>query len=290
VRRDTVLGVVVHLPCPDLHFDCFAVLVVDRRMQTLVQVIFRPRDIVVELARDRLPQVMDDAQHLIALGDRIDDHADGAHVENLVEWQILALHLVIDAGDVLGAAADCRVVEAAAAQFVLQRRHDVLHVLFAACTPLVDLGRDTPVRLRVEIAQAQVFQLPLDLPDAKPVRQRRENLGRLSRDQLLLLWLHIAERPHIMQPVGQLYEHDADIVAHRHEHLADVLDFLVDDAGALSAGFLVQIDRDRLQFGDPVDQSCDCRAELFGQFVERDCRVFENVVHERGGDSLAVEP
>ena len=85
------------------------------------------------------------------------------------------------------------------------------------------ISRDALVVLRLEVAEGQVFQLPLDLPDAQAVRQRRVDLHRLLGDAAAVSAGSRPQRAHVVQPVGQLDDHDADVLRHREEHLAQVL-------------------------------------------------------------------
>ena len=106
VRGHAELGVLVHLLRADLHFQRAPVRADHGRVQAAVQVGLGTRDVVVELLRDRRPQVVHDAEGRIAVLQRIDDHAHRAHVEDLGEGQVLGAHLVVDREDVLGPALD----------------------------------------------------------------------------------------------------------------------------------------------------------------------------------------
>ena len=71
VRRDAELGLAVHLLGADLHFQRAAARPDHRGVQRLVVVALGPRDVVVELLRDRLPQVVHHAQHAVAVLRRV---------------------------------------------------------------------------------------------------------------------------------------------------------------------------------------------------------------------------
>ena len=55
----------------------------------------------------------------------------------------------------------------------------------------------------------------------------RIDLQGLARDPELLLRRQRGDRPHVVEPVGELDEDDADVVRHRQEHLPDVLGLLL---------------------------------------------------------------
>ena len=105
VRRDTVLGEVVHLIGPYLDLQRRAEGH-DRCVQGLVHIALRRGDVVVELSRDGDPQGMNDAQHGITGGHVIHEDPDRQDVVQLVHGELFALHLLIDAVVMLGPALD----------------------------------------------------------------------------------------------------------------------------------------------------------------------------------------
>ena len=129
--------------------------------------------------------------------------------------------------------------------------------------------RDRVVGLRVEVAEGEVFQLRLELPDAEPVGERRVDLHRLLGDAELLVARHRAERAHVVQAVGQLDQDDADVVDHRQEHLAQVLGLLLCARGPAWSDRLAG-PGDLAELGDAVDQPGDAVAELWLDLLQRD--------------------
>ena len=93
---------------------------------------------------------------------------------------LLAPHLVPDAVDVLRPAADLG-LDAGRGELALERRLDVLDVVLAIEPALVEQPGDLLVGLGLERAQREVFELPLELPDAEPVGERREQILRFAR-------------------------------------------------------------------------------------------------------------
>ncbi len=80
----------------------------DRGVNRAVEIVLRRRDVVVELAGNELPQRVNDAERRIAFGDGIDQHPRGADVHELLEGQLLGLHLAPDAVDVFRPSFDVR--------------------------------------------------------------------------------------------------------------------------------------------------------------------------------------
>ena len=60
-------------------------------------------------------------------------------------------------------------------------RNDVLDVALPVEPALVEQRGDRLVRFGLERAQAQVLELPLQLPHAEPVGERREEIEHLAR-------------------------------------------------------------------------------------------------------------
>jgi len=103
VRGHAVFGMLVHVERADLDFNRLIARADHGRVQALVMVALGLGDIVVKFARNRLPEVMDDAEYGVTVAHRIDQHAHRAHIVNLGKIDLLLLHLFPDAVDVLGA-------------------------------------------------------------------------------------------------------------------------------------------------------------------------------------------
>ena len=82
-----------------------------------------------------------------------------------------------------------------------------------------------------------------------------------------------------MQAVGQLDEHDADVVHHGQHHLAHVLGLRLFRRGEV----------DLADLGDALDDVRDLLAELGLDLVDGDRGVFDGVVQQAGGDGRGVE-
>ncbi len=132
-----------------------------------------------------MAQRMHDAQRGVAGGDVVDQHAQRAHVVELGELQALALHLAPDRIDVFRTPGNVgreagfpqRIAE------LLLRRRDPG---FASAATLVEQTRDASVHLRLQVAEREILEFPLDLPDTEPVRQRRMDVRTELRQRALL--------------------------------------------------------------------------------------------------------
>ena len=83
-----------------------------------------------------------------------------------------------------------------------------------------------------------------------------------------------------MEPVGELDEHDPDVLGHRQEHLADVLGLLL----------LVAVGAELRELGDAVDELGDLGAEALLDVGQAVLGVLGDVVQERGLDRDRVDP
>src|SRR5690606_8192488 len=186
VRGHTELGVLVHLVRAYLELDGQLLGADDRRMQGAVAVALRRRDVVVELAGDVRPETMDDAERGIAVRDGVDEDPDRTQIVELLERQALALHLAPDAVEVLRPAGHAR-----ADPGLLERGRDdrdhVLDVALAVSPLRGEPRRDAPIVVRLEVSEREVLELPLELPDPEPARERRVDLARLERETLALV-------------------------------------------------------------------------------------------------------
>ena len=138
---------------------------------------------------------------------------------------------------------------------------------------------DVVVGVRVQVAEGQVLQLPPDLADAQPVRERRVDVHRLAGDAPAPGLRQRLQRPHVVEPVGELDEDHADVVRHRQEHPADVL----------RVQLLVGAELDPAELGDALDQAADRRAELGLDLLQRQLGVLDGVVEEGGAQGLRVQ-
>ena len=212
----------MHLARADLHLERLALRPDHRGVQRPVVVRLRLGDVVVELARQRRPQLVDDAEHRVAIAHVVDEHAHRADVVERLDAAALAAHLAPDAEDVLRPAADLG-VDAHGAKLALERGDHLVDVALAVEPPAVEELRDLLVGLRLGGAQREVLELPLQLPDAEPVRERRVEVEHLASGVAAQDLVARHRRAQGREPLRQLDDHDADVLDHREQHLAQVL-------------------------------------------------------------------
>ncbi len=75
--------------------------------------------------------------------------------------------------------------------------------------------------------QTQILQFVLHPSDSDAIRQRRIDFQRLLRNFLPSFLTEMFKSSHVVEPIGQLDDHDANIVRHREHHLAEIFSLLL---------------------------------------------------------------
>ena len=135
------------------------------------------------------------------------------------------------------------------------------------------------IGLGVAPLEGQRLQLLAHALHAHAARQRRVDLERLLGDAPAALRLHVLERAHVVQAIGELDQQDADVARYGDQQLAEVLGLL----GLL--GDEVEL----LDLGQALDQGADLLAELLVDLGARDVGVLDHVVQQCGRDRRVVE-
>ena len=96
---------------------------------------------------------------------------------------------------------------------------------------------------------------------------------------LLPFWRQGVERAHVVQPVGELDEDDAQVLRHGQQHAPEVLGL------ALAAA----VELDLAQLRDAAHEEGDLLAELLADDLEVVPGVLDDIVEEGGGEGGVVE-
>ncbi len=208
---------------------------------------------------------MDQRERRVARVDVVDDHAQPAQVADLVERARLRAHLVPDAVDVFGPAADLGddslAREQAAQQLALFGDKGL-----ALATLLLERARELAIRVRFLEAKREVLELPLQLPQTEAVGERCEHLKRLSCEPVFGRAPVRRVPPQDLHAGGQAHQHDADVDRHREHHPAQRLDLL-----GVGLSGKAQLQGAQLQqLAQAVDQFRDLGAESALDLVARD--------------------
>ena len=120
---------------------------------------------------------------------------------------------------------------------------------------LGSLGRDKTYKLVVsvviEVAQAQILELPLDLEHAELLSKRSIDIECLPCLLDLLRGRLILHRTHIVKTVGKFDEYNSRVTRHGKEHLTRVL----------SLHLFLTVGREDIKLCNTFDEQCDRRSE-----------------------------
>ena len=280
MRRDAEFVDLMHPAGADLQLDPLIGGADHTSVDRLIAVRLRRREIVFEPAGNGLMPTMHHAQGGVAIAFVRDDDAESDDVGELLERDALLPHLGPDRIGRLFAACNFG-LDAGVAHFGLQGRDDLVDDVPALAAQIVEPLDDRRAGVRLQLAERDILQLGLQLAHADPIGERGVDFQRFSGDAPPLLRLrHEMQRAHIVQPVRELHEQDADVFGHREHELAQIFAML----------FGVGLEFELRELGDAVDQPRDFGAEQPLHIGERGVGVFDDVMQQGGRDRRRVEP
>jgi hypothetical protein len=134
---------------------------------------------------------------------------------------------------------------------------------------------------RVEVLEGQLLELGGHAVHADRAGERGVDVERLTGDPLALGGLlDMAQRAHVVQPVGELDHQHAHVAADRQDELAQVLGLTKVLGRELQLG----------ELGHAFDQLADLGAEQLVDLGAGDRCVLDHVVQQGGDDRCGVEP
>ena len=118
--------------------------------------------------------------------------------------------------------------------------------------------------------------------------ERDEEVHGFAENLVALVFRHELDGAHVVEPVGQLDEHDAHVVVEGDQDAAEVLGLEADPL--VQRLVLVVVVERRLDLGQAVDQRGDLGPEEPFDVLHREFGVFHDVVEQGGADGLAAQP
>jgi len=224
---------------------------------------------------------MEAAQGVVAPIHAGGDNPKGHDVIQVVHLDApaLALELLVDAPQVLGPPGDLG-LHVPCLHLLLHQLYGILDEPLAVLLQLGHLLRDGREVLWVQVAKAEVLQLGLHPLDPEPAGDGSVDLSRLPGDALLLLLWHVAQGPHVVEPIRQLDEDDPDVPRHGQDHLAEVL----------GLSLLPRGEAQGVQLGHPLHEEEDVLAKPLPDLIRADVGVLDAVVEQRCTDGRHVQP
>ena len=128
---------------------------------------------------------------------------------------------------------------------------DLLQEFLLVAARALQRALEHAIALRIERAEAEVFELELDVVEAEALGDRRVDVERLARDGAPARRRHRIDGAHVVRAVGELDQDDAQVAHHREQHLAE----------ALGLRLLAALELDLVELGDGVDELGDVGAE-----------------------------
>ena len=278
VGGHAVFSGLMHLPGADLHLKGDALPADDGGVQRLVHIGLGGADIVLKTAQHGLEHIVHTAQHIVALGDVVHDDPEGVQIEDLVQGLVLGVHLAVNGIRVLDAAVHLT-VDAIVVHALLDAGLDGSQKFLVGGGTVGQGLLDLLVAHGVEVAQRQVFQLPLQLLHTEAVGDGGVDLHGF---QTLFPLLHgglVFHRPHIVQTVANLDEDDPDVIGHGHEHLTQILHLLLFLGDELDLG----------QLGHALHQVGHRQTKALGHIGVGGAGVLDGVVEQGGDDRVHIQ-
>ena len=159
----------------------------------------------------------------VAVLHRLRDDAQRHEVVDLIELDLLASQLLMDAEQALDPAVDVDDRHLRLGQLGRDVLGQLLDQPFGRAPARFDALAERLEGLRLEIPERQLLELVLHLAHPEPIGDRRVDVARLLRDRDAALLGQMVQRPHVVQAIGELHQDDPDVVDHREQHLAEVL-------------------------------------------------------------------
>ena len=150
----------------------------------------------------------------------------------------------------------------------------------STCPPsLSRICASRPV-IGLELLEGQHLHLAHIFVHPHPFREGGVDIHGFARDAAaFVLALDEVEGTHVVQPVGQLDQQHAQVLAHRQQELAQVL------GGAFALAHRL----DLRQLGDAIDQPGNVGAEQPFDVLDRRQRILDRVVEQRGDDRFLIK-
>ena len=158
VRGDTVFSRLMHFPGSYLNLEWYSLFADNGGMQGLIHIRLRGRDIIFEAVRDWAEHIVDNAEAVIAIDNRLDYYSDGVDIINLIKGLASDIHFAVDSVDALDSALDLAAGDERI-DALLYFLDYAVEELLARCALRVEIVLDLFIRDGVEADNGSVLKL-----------------------------------------------------------------------------------------------------------------------------------
>ena len=228
VGSKALFGYFVHAVGTYLHLNPSSLFRHEGDVERLIAVGFRMREPVAQAVGVRLIDFRDGHIDVEAFVDFLfalvggEDDAHSQNIVNLVEGDVLVLHLVPDGVGRLYALLNL-IFHTHLAQRLLDGRCKLVEELMALGLGRGKLGLDAVIFVGMLVLETQVLEFRLNLVKTQAVGEGRIDIQRLTGNLILFVGRLRLQGAHIVQTVAYLDEDDADVFAHGEQQFLEVL-------------------------------------------------------------------
>ena len=271
----TLLGHFVHTLGTNLHLNPPALVRHERHVKRLIAVglwMVEPLAHTVGMTLVNLGECHIDVEafvdfNFLAAGGEDDTY--GKDIVDLVEGDVLRLHLVPNGIRCLDTLDDA-ILQVHLVERGLDGSNEVVEQLVALASGLRELHLYLGIFLGMLEAERKVLEFRFYLVESQAIGQRCIDVERFAGNLVLLVGGLRSQRAHIVQTVADLYEDDADVLAHGEQQLLEVLGLrrclLTEDATR--------------NLGQSVDNLRNLRTKDVGDILHGVVGVFHHVVEQ----------
>ncbi len=278
VRRDAIFSHPMHVFRANLHLDQHAKRSEDDRVQGLISVGLRDGDVILEAPRDRLVEVVDDAENAVTRVHAVDYDTERQQIIHLLKGQALLAHLAVDAKQILFAPGDIA-REAFATQLFEDGGTDLVDERLAVAVALAHRLLENTMPQGIEDRKTEILEFNRPAVQAQPIGDGGIDIQCLAGDGAPARRREHRDGAHVMQTVGELDQNDADIPRHGKKHLAKIFRLLL----------FLALEFDLTDLADAIDELCHLLTELSHQFVFVMRRVLDDIVEDGRGKTGRIE-
>ena len=221
---------------------------------------------------------MQHAQRAVTVFSRFGNHAKRVDVGQLFKRDMAFLHLFPDGIWVLLSSRNFD-LKPRLLHFPGDRLVNLVDFDISLVADLLQTASNRLICLRLQLFKGEQLHLAHIFIHANPLCQRRVDIHRFLGDAAALFRaFDKMQRPHIVQPVGQLDQKHADIIGNRQQEFAQIF----------GSAFILGLGLNFRQLGYAVNQPRHFGTKAVLDIFDGCERVFHRVMQQRGDDRVLI--